>query len=124
MILIIIGVISGVISGMGIGGGTFLIPALTIVVGIEQKTAQTINLLYFVPTATIALINHVRCGRIEKRLLVKLIIGGVIGAIVGALIAMRVDSSLLKSVFGWFLIIMGVLEIYKGVKAAKDNNKK
>ena len=51
MILILIGLISGIISGMGIGGGTILIPALTIILSMEQNTAQAINLIYFIPTA-------------------------------------------------------------------------
>ena len=44
---VVIGFLSGIISGMGIGGGAILIPALTLFYGIEQKLAQGINLVYF-----------------------------------------------------------------------------
>mgnify|MGYP006977713444 CR=1 FL=1 len=43
MILILTGFISGIISGMGIGGGTVLIPALTI---LKNSTSYKLNLLY------------------------------------------------------------------------------
>ena len=65
MILILIGLISGIISGMGIGGGTILIPALTIILNMEQKTAQAINLIYFIPTAVTAVITHLKANNIE-----------------------------------------------------------
>ena len=42
--------ISGIIGGMGRGGGTLLIPILTIFLSFEQKSAQAINLLVFIPT--------------------------------------------------------------------------
>lgn len=114
IILIITGIISGVISGMGIGGGTVLIPALTIFLGIEQKTAQTINLIYFVPTAIAALTNHIKNKRIEKTNLWKLILFGIIGAVIGSLLAGSVSSDMLRKCFGAFLCVMGILEIIKG----------
>ncbi|MDR1913813.1 MAG: TSUP family transporter, partial [Clostridiales bacterium] len=64
---VIIGLLSGIISGMGIGGGTILIPALCILYDTQQQTAQNINLIYFIPTAIIALITHVKQGNIEKK---------------------------------------------------------
>ena len=57
---VVIGFLSGIISGMGIGGGAILIPALTLFYGIEQKLAQGINLVYFLPTAIIALVIHIK----------------------------------------------------------------
>jgi hypothetical protein len=120
MILILIGICAGIISGMGIGGGTLLIPALTIIMGIEQKMAQTINLIYFIPTAIMALTNHIKNKRIEKNNLWIIIISGIIGAVIGSLIAGYVKSDLLRKLFGGFLGIMGILEILKGIKKKKD----
>lgn len=112
--LFIIGILAGIISGMGIGGGTILIPALTIFMSIDQKTAQAINLVYFIPTATAALVGHIKNKRIEKRGLLYIIIFGIIGAFIGSFFAIKVKSPLLKKAFGWFLCVMGVLEIFKG----------
>ena len=55
--IIVIGIVSGMISGMGIGGGTILIPALLFLQDMNQQQAQGINLIYFIPTAVIALIT-------------------------------------------------------------------
>lgn len=117
--LILTGFVSGIISGMGIGGGTVLIPVLTVLMGVEQKQAQAVNLVYFVPTALMALINHGKNGRIEKNVLLKIIVPGALGAILGAFIAMNVNSGMLRRCFGYFLAVMGALEVYKGIKHQK-----
>ena len=54
------GAICGVLSGLGIGGGTLLMVWMTAVMGIAQKSAQGINLLYFLPTAACALFFHMK----------------------------------------------------------------
>lgn len=51
---------------MGIGGGTILIPIMTIFLGFDQKTAQAVNLIYFIPTAITALTIHIKNKQIEK----------------------------------------------------------
>ena len=67
MILAVIGFISGIISGMGIGGGAILIPALVMLTDLSQQSIQGINLIYFIPTAIAALISHIKDGNVEKR---------------------------------------------------------
>lgn len=111
MLTILIGFASGIISGMGIGGGTLLIPALVFLVGVKQQIAQSINLIVFIPSATAALFVHIKKKNIEKGLLLKLAITGCIGAVLGSLLAVNLDSNLLKKIFGAFLFIMGVYEI-------------
>lgn len=56
----VIGAAAGVISGMGMGGGTLLIPALTLLMGIPQRQAQGVNMLSFLPAAAAALYIHKR----------------------------------------------------------------
>ena len=60
-----IGFFSGIISGMGIGGGTILIPALLFLTEVNQQQAQGVNLIYFIPTAVVALIAHRRIGTLR-----------------------------------------------------------
>lgn len=76
MALIITGFLSGIIGGMGIGGGTILIPIMTIFLGFDQKTAQAVNLIYFIPTALTALTIHIKNKQIEKNNLWLLIVFG------------------------------------------------
>ena len=58
IIFSLIGIIGGVLGGMGMGGGTLLIPLLTIFLNLPQKEAQAINLIAFLPMSIIALILH------------------------------------------------------------------
>ncbi len=116
IIQILIGFFSGIISGMGIGGGTILIPALTIFLDINQKSAQAINLIYFIPTAIISIITHKKNNRIEKNILKPLIIWGVLGSIAGSFLMNFLSPATLKTFFGYFLLFLGTLEIIKGIK--------
>lgn len=118
MLAILIGLISGIVSGMGIGGGTILIPSLVFLLGTRQHTAQSINLLIFVPTAITAILVHLKNKNIEKSIIVKLITYGSIGAVIGSYLAVNLESELMKKFFGAFLLIMGVYEII-----SKDKNK-
>ena len=49
---LLIAILSGVFAGMGMGGGTFLIPLITLLMNVKQNVAQCLNLLVFVPTRT------------------------------------------------------------------------
>lgn len=115
LLYILAGAASGVLSGMGIGGGVLLIPALVLLGGIAQHSAQGINLLYFLPTAMGALWIHRKEGQLEKKVLPMLIVGGVLGAAAGGWIANLLEGDILRKIFGVFVAIMGILEIRKGM---------
>lgn len=120
MLLVIIGLFSGVISGMGIGGGTILIPAMIIFTDLTQHYAQSVNLLSFIPIAITALFTHFKNKNIETTLCLPLIVFGVIGALIGSLLAVNLPSDLLKKLFGIFLLIMGIYEFFwKGKSRTK-----
>ena len=120
IIYVLIGLTAGIISGLGIGGGTILIPALTLIYGLPQQQAQNVNLIYFIPTAIVALISHVKSGNIEKGPVKKLILFGVIGAVAGSFIAVNMNPDLLRRFFGGFLLVMG---IYEFSRKGKKNEK-
>lgn len=111
MLLFIVSIFSGIISGMGIGGGTILIPALTIFFNINQHTAQSVNLLSFIPTGTVALITHIKHKNLDKPLSIKLIISGIVGAIGGSILASSMSPTYLRKLFALFLLFMGIYEI-------------
>ena len=61
MIEILIGMISGIVSGTGMGGGTILIFLLTFMMGIEQHVSQATNLIFFfIPTSIVAIIINIK----------------------------------------------------------------
>jgi len=116
IIYVLIGLAAGIISGLGIGGGTLLIPALTLFYGLEQHQAQSVNLIYFIPTAIVALRAHYKNGNIEKKPVKKLILFGIAGAVIGSLIAVNMKPDLLKKFFGGFLLLMGIYEFSRKEK--------
>ena len=121
---IIIGAIAGVFSGIGMGGGTVLIVLLTVYVGLEQHIAQATNLIYFIPTAISAIIVSYREKNIDIKLARTMSIYGIIGAIIGATISINTDVQKLRRVYGIFLIIIAVHEIYTLIKEYKLNKKR
>lgn len=128
MLQIFIGVISGIVSGMGMGGGTILIFLLIFICNIEQHIAQATNLIFFVPTSIIAIIVNIKNKNIDIKLGIYTAIFGILGAIIGANIAIYTDVNKLRKLFGVFLIIIVLHEIYsiyKGYKKEKiEKNKK
>lgn len=115
MISVIIGFFSGIISGMGIGGGAILIPALVLLQGIGQQTAQGINLVYFLPTAVASLIIHIKNKNVELKNAAIIGASGIIGAIGGTLLAVRISGDFLSKMFAVFLFLIGVREFYHGI---------
>lgn len=109
----IVGAATGILSGFGVGGGTLLILYLTLFADTAQRTAQGINLLYFLPTAGASLIGHVKNKMIETS---AFWCAGVCGTVTTALASVmigRVPTDWLKRGFGVFLIAVGISELFR-----------
>ena len=117
----LVGFCSGIISGMGIGGGTILLPALLFFTDITQQQAQGVNLIYFVPTAITALITHQKKGNLDWKTAKPLAVLGLAGAAAGAFLAVSLESEILRRIFGGFLFLMGLSEIFKKKKGDDKN---
>lgn len=111
------GLVCGVLSGFGIGGGSLLMVWMTAVLSMEQKAAQGVNLLYFLPCAACALIFHIKNRQIVWRAVWPAALAGSVCAVGGAMLAQNVDAELLRKLFGGFLVLVGLSEILlKGLK--------
>ena len=122
MIEAVVGFMTGVIASMGLGGGFILVVWLTVFAEVEQKSAQGINLLFFLPIAFISLIIHIKNGLVNKTLVKKLALGGILGAVIGTFGAMWIDNSLLRKLFAVFLLIFGLKELFSR-NPEKDTDK-
>lgn len=116
MMFVIIGIVAGLIGGMGIGGGTILIPALVFFAHISQKAAQGINLVTFLPVSIVALIVHTKEGRVRYGAALFITIFAIAGAIIGARLAAVISAFYLRKLFGVFLLVMGLYEFLRREK--------
>ncbi len=121
---ILIGLVSGIVSGTGMGGGTILIFLLTFVIGMEQHIAQATNLIFFIPTSIVAIIVNLKNKNIDIPLAIIISIFGILGAIIGANISINTDVGILRKCFGIFLAIIAINEIYSIIKKYKKSDVK
>ena len=99
---------ASVISAWGVGGGTLLLLVMTLFLGVDQRTAQGINLLFFLPTALSALICHIRGGYLDKPTLKNAVPPAIVFALLGAWAATALDVELLRKPFGIYLLLSGI----------------
>lgn len=105
------GLLAGVLGGMGMGGGTVLIPLLTIFLDVGQRTAQGINILTFLPMAGAALFMHFKNKLVDTRGVLWLILPACLLSAAGALLSGLFDNGLLHRIFGGFLILLSAFQI-------------
>lgn len=106
------GTVTGILSGFGVGGGTLLLVYMTAFSGLDQRLAQGINLLYFIPAALLALPAHFKNGYVEKSVLLPAISAGLVCAALAAFLATGLELGLLRKLFGVFLILIGIRELF------------
>lgn len=121
IVFVLAGLFAGVLSGMGMGGGTVLIPILTIFLGVEQHAAQGLNMLAFFPGAVLALLVHKRDHRLAAKKSLPLLYGGIAGALLGAFMATCLHADWLKRAFGAFLIVLAVIQWNKAGDQKEKN---
>ena len=110
------GCLTGILSAWGVGGGTLLLLIMTLVLGVDQTTAQGINLLYFLPTAAAGLICHGKNGLLDRELVRQTAPWGLLSAAAGAWLTTAVSPDLLRRPFGVFLLVTGVMTLLKKEK--------
>ncbi len=121
MIQAVVGVLSGVVASMGLGGGFVLLIWLTMFQGMPQHDAQGINLLFFLPIALISVVMHWRAGLINRKLVLSLVPGGIVGAILGTLGSQFIGNELLRKLYALFLLAFGLRELFRSPPREKQS---
>ncbi|MGC1389911.1 MAG: sulfite exporter TauE/SafE family protein [Bacteroidales bacterium] len=108
MILIVIGIITGVMAGMlGIGGAIIMIPALVFLLGISQQTAQGTSLAVMLPPiGIIAAYNYYKAGNVNIRFALVLALFFLVGSYFGSKLALNLPQAILKKIFGILLLLV------------------
>ncbi len=107
---------ASMISAWGVGGGTLLLLVMTLFLGVDHRTAQGINLLFFLPTAASALFCHARNDCLDKPCLKNAVPFAVAAALIGAWISNCVDVNVLRKPFGVYLLLSAVSLLWPAKK--------
>ena len=117
MKLVMLGIISGIATGLGMGGGSILIILLTAFLGVDQHLAQATNLFFFIPTAIISIIVHFKNKNVDASVGKSILLPVVVGSAAGAILTLQLQPQKLKKYFGIFLLAVGILEMIQTIKS-------
>lgn len=114
MIILVIGVITGVMAGMlGIGGGLVVIPALVMIMGMSQQTAQGTSLAMMLPPIGIlAAYNYYKAGHVDIKFALLLAVAFIVGSYFGSKLAIKLPQETLKKIFGIFLLLVSIKMLF------------
>lgn len=107
-----VGLVLGFLAGLGIGGGSLLMLWLTLVLDLDSQTARCVNLMFFVPCALISSFFRLRQGSLPlKKILLPTLLGCIVAA-GSSYFSTKMDTEVLKKIFGFLLLFTGVKELF------------
>ena len=115
IILIIIGLAAGILSGLvGVGGGIIMVPLFVLFLGLTQHNAQGLSLAVMLPPVTfLAVYNyHKAGGGIDWKVAIIVSALFIIGGFIGSKIALQIDQRILKRIFGVAMLIVAIKLIF------------
>lgn len=124
IILILIGVASGILGGMvGVGGGIIIVPALVYFLGFSQHTAQGTSLgLIMLPVGIFGVMQYYKQGHVDFKVVGILAVGFLTGSYFGSKIALSLSQESIKKLFAVLMIIIAVKMLFfdKKITAKKE----
>lgn len=114
LMLLIVGLISGILSGLlGIGGAIFIIPALAMVMGFSQQTAQGTTLMMMtLPVGLLAALQYYKAGHGDIKTAAILAIAFFIGGYFGGKVANQIPQEILKKIFAVLLMAIAIKMLF------------
>ncbi len=114
IILIVIGILSGILAGVfGIGGAVLVIPALVFILGLSQHDAQGTSLAFMLPPVGIlATWNYWKAGHVNWKIALVLSLTFVVGAYFGSQLSINISDKMLRRVFGVLMLAIAIKMIF------------
>jgi uncharacterized protein len=110
----VVGVITGIV---GAGGGFLIIPALVLLAKLPMKMAVGTSLLIIAAKSLIGFLGDLSTQTIDWQLLLIFTGLSIIGIFIGSALSKKINEKVLKTGFGWFVLVMGVYIITKELLA-------
>ena len=124
LIIILVGVAAGMLSGLvGVGGGIIIVPSLVYFIGFSQKTAQGTSLaLIMLPVGIFGVMQYYKQGHVDYKIVGILAIGFLAGSYFGSKVALTISQETLKKVFAMLMILIAVKMLFFD-KTKKEGDK-
>ena len=110
----VVGVITGIV---GAGGGFLIIPALVLLAKLPMKMAVGTSLLIIAAKSLIGFLGDLSTQTIDWQLLLIFTALSIVGIFIGSALSKKINEKVLKTGFGWFVLIMGIYIITKELLA-------
>ncbi len=110
----IVGVITGIV---GAGGGFLIIPALVLLAKLPMKMAVGTSLLIIAAKSLIGFLGDLSTQSIDWQLLLIFTSLSIVGIFIGSALSKKINEKVLKTGFGWFVLVMGIYIITKELLA-------
>jgi uncharacterized membrane protein YfcA len=123
LILVIVGLLAGALSGfVGVGGGIIIVPAMIYFMNMNQMQAQGVSLaLLMLPVGILGVMNYYKAGHIQFSYVLIMAVGFVLGNYFGSKYAMRVPEHKIKFFFALLMLYVAVQMLWKsGAKWASE----
>lgn len=122
IILVVIGILAGILSGfVGVGGGVIIVPALIYALNMSQYQAQGTSLfVLLLPVGILAVNNYWRTGNINWKFGLIIAITFVVGGYVGSKLALRISPAIVKLVFGLIMAYVSFKMILSGYNSLSN----
>ena len=112
IVIFVISFLSAILGAMGLGGGFVLLIYLTAFAGVSQFEAQSINLIFFIPVAIVALIIHTKNKLVLWKDALVSIVFGIGGVFAGFYVANWIGSDLVSWGFAGVVLLTGIKELF------------
>lgn len=122
LILIVIGLVAGVMSGfVGVGGGVVIVPALVYFLGLTQHQAQGTSLFILVlPVGILAVMNYAKSENINWNFGIIIAIAFVLGGYFGSKLSLKLSPAIVKLAFGLLMAFVSIKLIYSGYNSLSN----
>ncbi|HEY4108267.1 TSUP family transporter [Puia sp.] len=113
-LLVLVGLLAGMLSGLvGLGGGVIIVPALVFVLGFSQHQAQGTSLgILLLPAGIFAVLNYYKRGYIDMKVVLLLFVGFLVGGFLGSKLSLSLSETMLKKVFAIALLLIAAKVLF------------
>ena len=115
MLSVLAGLLCGLLSGLGVGGGSLLLLYLTGISGLSPADARIVNLLCFLPTAAVSLLLHAKHDLVDRKTVLPAAVSGCLCGALVSYLGSGIDSRPLRFAFGLLLLAAGLLELKRAI---------